>query len=388
MTNRLNDKAIAGAIAGADWLTAIVSGAVRRVTPATLFNLYRGVANGVASLDASSRLPMGQLPVGVNAIEALSSNGLITRTGASSATVSVIAGTTNKIGVTNGDGVAGNPTITIPATFNLTGHTVELPLGTTFGGTVLSALIAGVSNLPIGSMQWWPTDTPPTGWLARDGSLISRTTYAALFAVLVTGPGYAGQTFTVTIASPGVVTKAGHGFTGGERLRLSTTGALPTGLDTTSDYFVIFVDVNTFRLATSEANYVQGAAINTSGSQSGVHTYTRSLYGLGDGSTTFRLPDDRGLFMRGRPASGRAIGSYQLDAMRQYTMTGQVITESYLHSHSGVLIDGGASGDGGFNGAGIGPNVLNFSANNASYTVTAAENRPVNRAYLPIIKWQ
>ena len=179
----------------------------------------------------------------------------------------------------------------------------------------IATAAASAAN-PIGSMQWWPTDTPPAGWLVRDGSLVSRSTYAALFAVLVTTPGYTSQAFTVTIASPGVVTGNGHGFTGGERLRLSTTGALPTGLDTTSDFFVIYVDANTFRLATSEVNAAAGTAINTSGSQSGTHTYTRSLYGLGDGSTTFKLPDDRDLFIRGKAANGRAVASYRADAMQ------------------------------------------------------------------------
>lgn len=221
---------------------------------------------------------------------------------------------------------------------------------------------------PVGSLDDWPTDVLPPGWLERDGALLSRTTYAALFDVLVTKPGFTGQTFTVTIASPGVVTKTGHGFTGGERLRLSTTGALPTGLDTTSDFFVIYVDANTFRLATSEANAAVGTAINTSGSQSGTHTYTRSLFGLGDGSTTFKLPDDRDMFIRGKAASGRAIASYQAS---------QNLAHTHDVGYSAGILAGGAGG-----------NSISGGTQLASSSSGGSEARPINRAYLPIIKYQ
>lgn len=84
-------------------------------------------------------------------------------------------------------------------------------------------------------------------------------------------------TATVTIATPGVVTRAGHGLATGQVVYLTTTGALPTGLTASEPYFVIYVDANTFRLATTLANAQAGTAINTSGTQSGVHTlYTAS----------------------------------------------------------------------------------------------------------------
>lgn len=81
------------------------------------------------------------------------------------------------------------------------------------------------------------------------------------------------QTFTVTIAAPGVVTKATHGFVGGEKLRLFTTGALPTGLVVATDYFVLYVSANTFNLSLTFG----GAAITTTGTQSGTQTYGRVL---------------------------------------------------------------------------------------------------------------
>ena len=73
---------------------------------------------------------------------------------------------------------------------------------------------------------------------------------------------------TISIATPGVVTWNGHGLKGGEKIQFTTTGALPTGLTASTTYYVKPVDANTFQLSTT----LGGAAISTSGTQSGVHT--------------------------------------------------------------------------------------------------------------------
>ena len=161
----------------------------------------------------------------------------------------------------------------------------------------------------------------PIGYIFDDGAALSRTAYADLFALWVTNAGFSSQTFTCTIASPAVFTKASHGFTNGERLRLSTTGALPTGLNNTADYFVEKITDNTFYLSLS----VFGVAtrVITSGTQSGVHSFMQSLYGLGDGSTTFNASNGLGLFYRsadkGRGIdTGRSIGTSQKGSLHTF----------------------------------------------------------------------
>lgn len=109
------------------------------------------------------------------------------------------------------------------------------------------------------------------------------------------GPGNVGN-FTVTIATPGVVTFTSHGFLGGERVVLQTTGALPTGLSVNTVYFVKYVDANTFNLATTSG----GSNINTTGSQSGTHTLNAEMILLQSAATSqslqinVRLKDNRG----------------------------------------------------------------------------------------------
>jgi len=78
--------------------------------------------------------------------------------------------------------------------------------------------------------------------------------------------GATAKTFTVTIATPGVVTST-VSLPINTAVTLTTTGALPTGLLVGTIYYVLTTGT-TFSLALT----VGGAAINTSGSQSGVHS--------------------------------------------------------------------------------------------------------------------
>lgn len=151
-----------------------------------------------------------------------------------------------------------------------------------------------LNNAPVGTLFIWSGTAAPTGYLFCDGSFLSRTTYAKLFNILCTSKG----TFTVTIATPGVFTLAGHGLATGDCVSLTTTGALPTGLSADTNYYVIYVSANTFRLATSYANALVPTPINTTGSQSGVHSLLYNPYGI-SGASNFLLPDSNGAFPRG-----------------------------------------------------------------------------------------
>lgn len=108
-------------------------------------------------------------------------------------------------------------------------------------------------------------------------------------------------TFTVTIASPGVFTKTEHGLQAGDTVTFSTTGSLPTGLTAGTTYFVISTGLtaSSFRVSTT----LNGAAVNTSGTQSGVHSLTvtssiqpvarfaNSLYSSSHASFFYLSPD-------------------------------------------------------------------------------------------------
>lgn len=82
-----------------------------------------------------------------------------------------------------------------------------------------------------------------------------------------------GQTCTVTIATPAVFTATAHGFINTNQVMLTTTGALPTGFVEDSIYFIVSAATDTFRLSLTSG----GSAINSTGTQSGVHTVRRVL---------------------------------------------------------------------------------------------------------------
>ena len=74
----------------------------------------------------------------------------------------------------------------------------EITVGTglSFAATTLNVSVAG---FPTGGIVMWGTATAPTGYLLCDGAAVSRTTYAALFAVIVVtfGAGDTTTTFNV-----------------------------------------------------------------------------------------------------------------------------------------------------------------------------------------------
>lgn len=68
------------------------------------------------------------------------------------------------------------------------------------GNVGTTGVISGASGGTIaGELKMWPTGTAPTGYLMCDGALVSRTTYAILFAVVGTtyGPGDGSTTFNL-----------------------------------------------------------------------------------------------------------------------------------------------------------------------------------------------
>jgi hypothetical protein len=78
-------------------------------------------------------------------------------------------------------------------------------------------------------------------------------------------------TVTLTIATPCVVNWGTTAPADGTEVAFSTTGALPTGLVVGTSYYVDTPSGNTSNLRTTQ----QGSTkVNTSGSQSGVHTGT------------------------------------------------------------------------------------------------------------------
>ena len=78
----------------------------------------------------------------------------------------------------------------------------------------------------------------------------------------------AASLVTLSIASPCVLTWPAHELVSGDPVAITTTGALPTGLTASTTYYAIVTGSDTLNLAATAG----GAAIVTSGTQSGAHT--------------------------------------------------------------------------------------------------------------------
>lgn len=227
----------------------------------------------------------------------------------------------------------------------------------------MTSAIGAIQTMPSGAIAPFAMSKAPTGWLKADGTAVSRTTYAALFAALVES-----SVVTMTIATPGVVTWTAHGRSANDPVKFSTTGALPTGFVAGTTYYVVGASIttNTFQLSATAG----GAAINTTGTQSGVHTGIHAPFGTGDGSTTFNVPDLRAEFVRGLDGgraidTNRAMGSAQADELA-----------SHRHGFSQQIVTLGANGV-------MGP------AGGATYYsgyTGGSETRPRNIAMLYCIK--
>lgn len=243
-------------------------------------------------------------------------------------------------------------------------------------------------GLQPGDMIFRASKTVPTGYMKANGAAVSRTTYANLFAALAPSLG----TVTMTIANPAVFTKVAHGLIAGDVVSFETTGALPTGLAVGTNYYVIATGLTTDNFRVSAT--LGGAAVVTTGSQSGTHTLRNNPFGCGNGSSTFNLPDARGEFVRGwDDARGidasRVFGSAQSDQNLAHTHS---ITDP---GHAHTVTD--ASPSGAPNGAlaARGNVAIPLSSHVTNTAVTGisiqsnggTEARPRNLAMLACIKF-
>lgn len=134
------------------------------------------------------------------------------------------------------------------------------------------------SGVPVGTTIEVRGFTAPTNYAFTYGQAISRTTFAALFAVLTNA-----QTGTISSGSPTI--------TG-----LADTTQFGRGQPVES----IGIPGGTFLLSCTSTTCTMSA--NATVSRTGVMTFFS--VGVGDGSTTFNLPDDRGMVLVARDNQG------------------------------------------------------------------------------------
>jgi len=136
-----------------------------------------------------------------------------------------------------------------------------VPTGTPTVGQVPTATSATTATWQTPAAGGTTGGSTDAAFYENDATI--TTSYTIGQASLISGA-------TVTIATPGVVTLTGHGFIAESQVFFETTGALPTGLLVDTGYWVIATGLtaNAFQLSLTQG----GAAINTTGTQSGTHS--------------------------------------------------------------------------------------------------------------------
>jgi hypothetical protein len=119
--------------------------------PTTAYIAISDTTAGIYRTVTLSSLLTSGLDADLQAIAALTGTGILARTAANTWALRAVTGTANEITVTNGDSVAGAPTISLPAAITGTGKTWT---GGTFTGVTItsasySGTLAGGTGLPI-----------------------------------------------------------------------------------------------------------------------------------------------------------------------------------------------------------------------------------------------
>lgn len=198
----------------------------------------------------------------------------------------------------------GDPTAPTPAPGDN-----DTSLATTAFVTAALAALAGLSAA--GDLKILAHTTIPSGWLACDGAAVSRTTYAALFAIIAStwGAGDGSTTFNVPDFRGRVPVGVGTGvltevraaanfnvsdiitvasnpigkakWVTGLPVIITTSGVLPTGIAAATTYYVRRLSATTMSLYATLAQAMETTAttgiVNITATGSGNHTITCTL---------------------------------------------------------------------------------------------------------------
>ena len=225
----------------------------------------------------------------------------------------------------------------------------------------------------------------------------------------------ASPSFTGTVTSAGDIVMSGNGSL---QLPVGTTAQRPTA--TTGDIrfntsLVAFEGYNgsawgelaagvpigtvlSFAATSPPSGFLECNGANVSRSTyASLFSTVGTSFGIGDGSSTFGLPDLRGQFVRGWVSngsvdSGRTFGSTQTDQNKSHAHS--VTDPGHVHAttfDNKKYFPGGGSTTIGYGGAGTYPADV-FSMSNANTGISLSndggtENRPKNVALMYVIKF-
>jgi microcystin-dependent protein len=254
-----------------------------------------------------------------------------------------------------GTGGVGTYTVSVSQTASSTTITgaaaaisVTAPTGDNTTQVATTAFVTANSVLT-GSIQMWPTTTAPSGYLLCNGAAVSRTTNAALFAVISTtfGAGDGSTTFNL----PNYVNRLPYGAS-------ATTTASVTG--NIGSVITASISSTTMTVtAVSRGTLAVGDIISGAGiSETRITAFGTGTGGIGTYTVgVSQTVTSRSINVIGSLLTVTAVGSGTL-------VIGQVITGTGIASDTTITALGTGTG-------GVGTYTLSAEQNVASTTITA-----------------
>lgn len=176
----------------------------------------------------------------------------------------------------------------------------------------------------------------------------------------------------------------------------ATRAVTPASLASAAALFVPPGAVLPFAMAVTPSGWLaaNGAAVSRT-TYAALFAAIGTLYGVGDGNTTFNLPDLRGYFVRGSGTNSdgtasAGFGTRQADDFKSHTHGISQTAHAHSYSDSYTNQDPGGGGGSGSSADGAGDRQRATDGANANITINAAggtETRPKNIALLYCIKF-
>ncbi|EKR89678.1 phage tail collar domain protein [Leptospira santarosai str. CBC379] len=147
-----------------------------------------------------------------------------------------------------------------------------------------------IDSIPLGTIIEDALDQfDPARYKETNGQSYSRSTYSALWNLI-------NRSITSITPATDRINSNSHGRVEGDLVKFSFTGG---GITALTSYYVRNPTSNDFQISVTKT----GAIVDLTSSQSGT-MLVNTEYGFGDGSTTFNVPDRRGIFPRGAGVHG------------------------------------------------------------------------------------
>jgi len=202
-----------------------------------------------------------------------------------------------------------------------------------FDGTNWTALSCSPS-IPIGTISIYAGSTAPAGYLICDGSAVSRTTYAALFAII--GTTYGAGDGSTTFNLPDLRTRVPVGLnSSGTFNALNNKGGTETHTITQAQ-LPNYTLPNSLAVTNTNSTHTHTGYTDTDGSHT--HTASTSGYSYNGGGAT------NGTFGAGTPFNLQSVTTTvtSTNSSHYHAFTTSTTGSSHTHTLSGSVTSGGS----------------------------------------------